>query len=169
MLFLVIIYFIQTLISMSYLEPDDFYSAFKSRQYAQEIYEYSVTIERMKVLHALALGSIAIATLYFTLKFKMLNPKHYCQLMTMSILATLMYFAPVSYICWVGYKDTQSTSLEAGHAVTRSWDRFFDFMEMILKRTDMGAFGMIVSILVHAQIYGILFIMQFCAQYCNKI
>ena len=28
---------------------------------------------------------------------------------------------------------------------------------------------MIVSILVHAQIYGILFIMQFCAQYCNKI
>ena len=40
---------------------------------------------------------------------------------------------------------------------------------MILKRTDMGAFGMIVSILVHAQIYGILFIMQFCAQHCNVI
>ena len=78
MLFLVIVYFIQTLICISYLDPEDFNSAFKSRQYAQEIYEYSVTIERMKVLHAMALGSIAVATLYFTLKFKMLNPKHYC-------------------------------------------------------------------------------------------
>ena len=57
----------------------------------------------MKVVHALSLGSIAIATLYFTIKFKMLNPKHYCQLMTMAVFASLFYFAPLSYICWLGY------------------------------------------------------------------
>ena len=104
----------------------------------------------MKVLHALSLGSIAVATLYFTVKFKMLNPKHYCQLMTMAILASVLYFAPLSYICWVGYKDTITTSIEEGHSPDRSFERFFDFFEMILKRTDLGSFGLIVSILVHA-------------------
>ena len=41
------------------------------------MYEYSITMERMKILHAISLGSIAFFVFLFTRKFKILNETHY--------------------------------------------------------------------------------------------
>ena len=116
----------------------------------------------MKVVHALSIGSIAVATLVMTRKFKMLNGSHYCQLMTMSLLVTIMYFVPILYVGWIGY-----TEVGDGYVAKAKWEssilRFADWFYMIMKRADMGMAGFIISILIHVQIYALLCVMQWCA------
>ena len=60
-----------------YIDLEDFKNELDSAQYAVELYEYSVTMERMKILHALSLASIAGFVFLFTRKFKILNETHY--------------------------------------------------------------------------------------------
>jgi len=77
MLFLTIFYLIQSLFCLIYIDEDDFKNEMDSAQYATELYEYSIVIERLKILHALSLGSIAFFVVLFTRKFKILNDTHY--------------------------------------------------------------------------------------------
>ena len=77
MFFLTIIYFVQSMICWAYLDPQEFQKHIKNGQYGHEIYEYSLTIEKLKIVHALSLGSVAFFVLLFTRRFKMLNEKHY--------------------------------------------------------------------------------------------
>ena len=44
-----------------------------------------------------------------------------------------------------------------------------DWFYMILKRSDLGTFGLIISALIHFQIYMLLFIMQWCAWHVKVI
>ena len=74
---LAIVYLIQSLVCLFHLSADDFLDNF-NRQYAMEVYDYSLQIERMKVIHALSIGLISVATLVMTSRFKMLNDSHYC-------------------------------------------------------------------------------------------
>ena len=62
------------------------------------MYEYSLTIEKLKVVHALCLGSVAFYVVLFTRKFKILNESHYAQLMLAAVLITALYFIPVLYL-----------------------------------------------------------------------
>ena len=116
----------------------------------------------MKVVHALSLGSIAVATLALTYKFKMLNGSHYCQLMTGSILVTILYFIPILYIGWIGYQEVGD-----GFMTKAKWEssilRFADWFYMIMIRSDLGFVGFAISVLIHVQIYGILCVMLWCA------
>jgi len=77
MLFLTIFYLIQSLFCLIYIDEKDFKEANKGAQYATELYEYSVTIEKMKILHALSLASLSFFVVLFTRKFKILNDTHY--------------------------------------------------------------------------------------------
>ena len=139
---LAILYLVQSLVCLYQLSADDFLDQF-TKQYAIEVYEYSIQIERMKVVHALSIGSIAVATLIMTRKFKMLNGSHYCQLMTMSLLVTILYFVPILYVGWIGY-----TEVGEGYVTKAKWEssilRFADWFYMIMKRTDMGMAGFII-------------------------
>ena len=78
----------------------------------------------------------------------MLNDRHYCQLMTLAIVVTILYFLPILYIGWVGYKD-------AGDAYrdNAKWEnavlRFADWFYMIMLRTDIGVAGLVISALIH--------------------
>ena len=56
-----------------YIDEDEFKEHVDSGQYGTEIYEYSLLIEKLKVVHALCLGSVAFYVLLFTKKFKMLT------------------------------------------------------------------------------------------------
>ena len=125
----------------------------------------------MKVVHALCLGSIAAGTIFFTLKFQMLNDRHYCQLMSMAVIVTALYFLPILYIGWVGYKDAGDSYY--GQSGGAKWEnailRFADWFYMILLRTDLGVAGLVISVLIHLQIYAILFVMQWCAWHVKII
>ena len=77
MFFLTLIYFVQSIICICYLDEKDFRTHMLNAQYGKEIYEYSLLIEKLKIFHALTLGSIAFFVLLFTRKFKILNETHY--------------------------------------------------------------------------------------------
>ena len=77
MFFLTVVYFIQSLICLFCLDEEEFKHHIDNSQYGTEIYEYSLTIERLKIVHALCLGSVALFVLMATRRFKMLNEKHY--------------------------------------------------------------------------------------------
>jgi len=89
---------------MFYLDEDEFHDGFNNRQYSTEIYEYSVTIEKLKVVHALSLGSVAFFVLMSTRRFKILNEKHYAQLLLASVLVTALYFIPVLYLGYSAFR-----------------------------------------------------------------
>ena len=44
-----------------------------------------------------------------------------------------------------------------------------DWFFMMLQRSDLGAFGLIISSLIHIQIYIMLFVMQWCAWHVKVI
>ena len=68
--------------------------------------------------------------------------------MTLAILVTFLYFLPIAYICWLGYKDTVD-AYDDGNRWENSILRFADWFYMILKRTDLGVVGLFISVLIH--------------------
>ena len=110
-----------------------------------EVYKYSIEIERMKVVHALSIGSISMATLVMTNRFKMLNDSHYYQLMTVSVLVTILYFIPILFIGWIGFTEIEDQKSKLESSVLR----FADWFYMIMLRVDMGVVGIVISILIH--------------------
>ena len=47
--------------------------------------------------------------------------------------------------------------------------RFADWFFMLIKRSDLGQFGLVLSISVHVQIYLLLLVMQWCAWHIRTI
>ena len=126
------------------------------------MYEYSITMERMKIIHALSLGSIAFFVLLFTKKFKILNDSHYAQLMLAAVTITVLYFIPIAYICYQAFLLAGDSYFEDEN-VDKDWEtdlkQWVDWMTMLLRRSDLGSFGLVVSCLTHLQIYFLLFVM----------
>ena len=104
MFFLTLVYFVQSLICYVYLDPKEFQEHMNNAQYGIEIYEYSLLIEKLKIVHALSLASVAFFVVLFTRKFKMLNEKHYAQLMLAAVLITVLYFIPVIYVGYQAFR-----------------------------------------------------------------
>lgn len=59
----------------------------------------------MKVVHALCLASIGAFMVLYTRKFKVLNERHYYQVLSMTVFVTIIYVLPLFYICYVSYRD----------------------------------------------------------------
>ena len=59
------------------IDKEDFQEMFTNPAYADQVYEFSVTIEKMKVVHALTLSAIAIFVVLLTYRFAILNERHY--------------------------------------------------------------------------------------------
>ena len=47
--------------------------------------------------------------------------------------------------------------------------RFADWFFMLMVRTDLGPVGLVLSILIHLQIYALLLVMQWCAWHIRTI
>ncbi len=77
MLILSIVYLIQALLCLEWLDPREFEAELSSKAYADEVYAYSVQFERMKVVHALTLASISMFITLFTCYRRTLNQMHY--------------------------------------------------------------------------------------------
>ena len=104
MFFLTLVYFVQSVICICYIDASDFSGLFRSAQYSYEVYEYSLLIEKLKVFHALTLASLALFVIMFTQKFRILNEKHYAQLMLAAVLITVVYFIPVVYVAYTAFR-----------------------------------------------------------------
>ena len=171
MLLLTLIYLGLTIYQVKHLKPEDFIGMFVSHPYDYEVYLYSEKIEYMKVIHALSLASIGVFLVYFTRKFKVLNESHYYQILGLTVLVTIIYIFPVIYIAWISYRDA-GLSFLGYHAFQEDrsrpqWEiaitKFVDWLIMMIYRSDLGLFGFVSSLLVHIQIYILLFVMQCCA------
>ena len=91
-------------------------------------------------------------------------------------MVSLLYFLPLFYIAYISYDskqingddsalDTENKRAEWEKAMIRFADWFF----MLVKRSDLGQFGLLISVAVHVQIYLILLIMQWCAWHIRTI
>lgn len=70
--------------------------------------------------------------------------------MSMAILVTILYFLPITYIAYLGYSDAKN---DFETKKSEKWENtvisFADWFFMILKRSDLGMTGLIISILIH--------------------
>ena len=176
MFFLTLVYFVQSIICIFSLDEKDFRGHMNNAQYGYEIYEYSILIEKLKIFHAITLGSIAFFVLLFTQKFKILNETHYAQLMLAAVLITVVYFIPVAYVAYQAFRLAGEVYYEDDQLAITSesdWETNMKYMAdwffMMLKRSDLGTFGLVVSGLIHIQIYIMLFVMQWCAWHVKVI
>ena len=143
------------------------------------MFEFSKSIEQIKVVHALSLACIGLFLVVFTRKFKVLNKTHYRQMLALTMIVTILYILPIFVICYKSYKDVEFTDIDlyAGFEVRDSgrsdWEKavakFADWIIMLIYRTDLGWFGVFLSFLIHAQIYILLFVMQCCASSVDDI
>lgn len=177
LLTLTLIYLSMTIYQLRRLNANDFIGMFQSHIYDMEVYYYSLKIEWMKVVHALCLASIGVFLVLFTRKFKVLNESHYYQILGLTVIVTIVYIFPVIYIGWVTYRDAGMSFL-GYHALLANKDRpqweiamtkFVDWIIMLISRADFGWFGFICGLLVHIQIYLLLFVMQCCAAQVDDI
>lgn len=171
MFVLTMIYLVQAILCLEWLDPRDFEANLPMR-YAQEVYKYSLEFERMKIVHALTLGSIAAFVTLSTCRYRSLNQMHYAQLLIVSLICSILYFLPLVYIAYMSY-DPEYAETTFSTKAQAEWEkaliRFADWFYMLLERSDLGQVGIWVSFLVHFQIYCMLLIMQWCAWHIKRI
>ena len=130
----------------------------------------------MKVVHAITLACISGFIVMFSCRYRSLNQLHYLQLLVISLLVSLLYFLPLIYIAYISYDSKQMNGDESALDTENKraeWEkamiRFADWFFMLVKRSDLGQFGLLLSVAVHVQIYGILLVMQWCAWHIRTI
>ena len=177
MLLLTVIYFVQASVCLEWLDPRDFEANYWNKTYATEIYNYSVEFERMKIVHAITLGCISLFVTVLTCRYRALNQMHYVQLLVISLLVSILYFLPLVWVAYLAYDPEQIELLEGQSPAFQDgkadWEkaaiRFADWFYMLLERSDLGKWGLTISILVHVQIYILLLVMQWCAWHIRTI
>ena len=162
---LTLFYLFQSCYSLWRIRFEDFHVSYVSAAYSSELYGLTVAIERVKVVHALTLLSLALFIIKVTGRFKILNFSHYVQLGVLAILLSVVYFIPVLVIAHMAYSDYQQSEVPEKGAMSR----FADILFLMMRRTDLGIGGIVFAIIIHIQIYFLLFWMAWCASHVRDI
>ena len=170
---LTLIYLSHTIWLLNTLSLPNFRIEFKNEQYAEEIYQYAIAVEWIKIVHAISLVCIAIFIVSVGRGEQMLSERHYLQLLVLTIVITILYFCPLFYIFVFTYRDVgKSVYIENSTNKLREqsqaeWalGRFGEWLIMMLKDTDggnegLGWSGLVFTLCIHVQIYMLLLIMQ---------
>ena len=124
----------------------------------------------MNIAHALTMLTLGFFVVQFTRKFKILNEKHYLQMGALTLIITLVYFVPVFFICYTAYSHGQESE---NFSHRRGVTRFFDMVFYIFMKSEMGIAGFVLAVIIHAQLYMLLFVMMWCAAHikdiCDKV
>lgn len=178
MLLLTLVYFGQAMLCLEWLDPRDFEANYWNKTYARQIYSYSLQFEKMKVVHALTLASISFFVTLFSCRYRTLTQLHYMQLLAVSLLVSVLYFLPLIWVAYAAY-DPYEEEFEEGSTPAfydsdkPEWEkatiRFADWFYMLLERSDLGKWGLTISVLIHVQIYLLLLVMQWCAWHIRTI
>jgi len=74
--------------------------------YVQELFDFTVDIEEIKLIHGFALFFITLFIYSMTRQNKVLTRRQYCQLMGLTIFISLLYCVPVLYIAKKTFDET---------------------------------------------------------------
>ena len=161
------IYLVQSTLCYARLSENAFIEHFPNNfDYALELYSMVDGVCLMNIAHAITLISLGIFVVQFTRKFKILNEKHYLQLGVMTIVITLVYFIPVLI---VAYNANSQNNQSEKNAHKGAISRFFDMLFYVFMRSELGVAGFILAILIHFQLYLLLFVMMWCASHVKDI
>ena len=162
-----VIYLIQTTVCYTLLDPGVFVDwASSNSDYGHEMYSLVKNVCLINIVHALTLFSIALFIVIFTRKFKVLNQSHYCQLGVLSLILTVVYVLPLVLVVYHAYADARDSET-AGHRT--AMHRFFDIFVYIILKSEQGVGGFVLAVLIHAQLYALLFVMMWCALHIREI
>jgi len=153
LIFLSFVYLFLTAISWKALTPGIFQANANydwTPEYCQDLYQYAVDIEEMKILHAISFIAISVFMYALVSKNKVLTKKQYGQLLCLTVFFTLLYFVPVVYISKI---SMERSGKENGGRI------FADWMFMLLSESDINVVGLSFNIFVHLQIYMVLYSM----------
>ena len=162
-----VVYLIQTTVCYIMLDPAVFLDwANSSTDYGHEMYALVKNVCLINIVHALTLFTIALFIVMFTRKFKILNQSHYCQLGVLSLILTIVYLLPLILVVYHAYADARDSET-AGHRT--AMNRFFDIFIYIILKSEQGVGGFVLAVLIHAQLYALLFVMMWCALHIREI
>ena len=113
-----------------------------SKSYSDDLYEYTVDIEEIKLLHAGTLICITAFLSYMTCGNRVMSKTHYSNLIALTFLFTMLYFLPCLFIA----KKTYDKNEEAGKGAKM----IPDWTYILIKTTDLNVVGLGFSIFVHA-------------------
>jgi hypothetical protein len=157
MLSISLIYLVGSFLQYYYLSIESFDSMKEkeswSDEYVAEMFSYSKEIEEVKVLHAIGMAIICGIICGMVVKKKLLTKRQYSNLLLMTCLITMLYFFPVLAI---GYKTYNLRGPDA----ERSAKILADWLYILMKNNDTNVVGLGFSMVVHGQIYAILFGLQ---------
>lgn len=168
LLFLSFVHFAQSCYCLYSIDLADFTRYTKKSAYAKEMYWYSCQVERMKVFHGFCLLLISGFIARMTARGgNMLTDTHYKKMLMLTIGLSVVFALPFLYVVYASYRSAGQT----GTFGNRTYDNvhynallnFADWLVMMLLRTDMGIWGLCLSIVVVAQIYILLFVLHWCA------
>ena len=111
-----------------------------------EVYGFVESVCLINIVHALTLISLAVFVVLATRKFKILDEKHYWQLVVLTAAILFVYFIPVAITCYRAYSDNVSSEHSSSKGAI---SRFFDMLFYILIKTEMGYAGFFLAIIIH--------------------
>ena len=108
------VYFIHTIYCWANIKLEDFEVGYYDEALTEkdELYEYSLDIERMKVVHAFSLLGLSIYIVLVSASYRVLTIRHYYQLLAVSIIMTTFFVLPAVYLFYVMYQDHKQATKE---------------------------------------------------------
>ena len=88
------------------------------------------------------------------------------QLGVMSIVITVVYLIPVMIVAYNAYSHATTSEKNAHKG---GLTRFFDMVFYIFMRSELGVLGFVLAIVIHVQLYFLLFVMMWCAAHVKDI
>lgn len=82
---------------------------FNHEKYAQEIFAYSVIIEKMKVMHSILFLVIGVQLIRTSAASFHISESHYRKVLVLSLAVTLLFVIPVLFIIFLSYNDVGSS------------------------------------------------------------
>lgn len=147
-------YLLMTTCNWLFIDQKDYKQGFWGGAYDQLYYNYVVDIEEIKLLHGFLLLGVSLFIYNMMKRNQIMTRRQYWQLLFLTIGISLIYLIPVLYI--------------AGHSATEvygkdkvTFENFAQWSLMFMESADTNLFGMGVSVIIHMQIFMVIFSFQF--------
>ena len=97
------LYLLMSILTYEFLSISLFQNKGYTDQYVGELYEYTMSIEKMKLVHSIFLVGICALIFNIVRLNKVLSRKQYSQILLMTCFISLLYFVPCLYIAKITF------------------------------------------------------------------
>jgi len=98
-------YLFQTIVCLCYISINDFTPMFTSVDYAIEIFDFSVIIDKMKIVHAVFFLVISLLLIRNNVRYHTLGHRDYLFMLMITIAVTIAFLMPFLFIVYISYRD----------------------------------------------------------------